>query len=255
MTGAQSTAPTVVDLDHVTVRYGGALALCEVSLTVRAGERVAVLGPSGAGKSTLLGLLTGTVRATTGTVTVLGRRPAELSGGSLRRLRGRIGTMHQQLDLVGPLRVVHNVNAGNLAHWSLARAAWTLLRPREGVGAAAALGRVGLGGRVFHRTDSLSGGEQQRVALARLLVQDPELVLADEPVSSLDPALSAQVLRLLTEVVAGRQRTLLVSLHDPALALRFCDRVIGLRDGAVLFDLRAAAVAAGSLDALYGADR
>jgi phosphonate transport system ATP-binding protein len=246
--GTARSGPAVV-LDRVTVLRDGAPALREVSLDIQPGERVAVLGPSGAGKSTLLALVNGLLSPTSGDVGVLGLTPATLSPGQRRRLRARVGTVHQQLDLVGPLRVVHNVNAGRLGQWSLARAAWSLVRPQGVPEAVAALDRVGLADRVFDRTDELSGGQQQRVALARVVLQDPELVLADEPVSSLDPALAVRVLELLTTVTGGR--TLLASLHNPELAVRFFDRLVGLRAGEIVFDVTPSTLADGALDALY----
>ena len=237
-------------LDRVTVVRSGTPALREVSLRVRSGERVALLGPSGAGKSTLLGLLDGTVEATSGEVVVLGEPVARLAPRDRRRLRARVGTVHQRLELVGQLRVVHNVNAGRLGRWSLPRAAWSLVRPQGLPEVLAALDQVGLADRVFDRTDELSGGQQQRVALARVAVQGPDLVLADEPVSSLDPALAARVLDLLTAVTAGR--SLVASLHDPALAALRFDRLVGLRDGRVVFDLPPSAVHSALLEDLYG---
>jgi phosphonate transport system ATP-binding protein len=245
---AGAPAPAVV-LDRVTVVRDATVALREVSLTVHSGERVAVLGPSGAGKSTLIGLLNGLVEPTSGDVQVLGARPSTLSAQDRRRHRSRVGTVHQQLDLVGPLRVVHNVNAGRLGQWSLARAAWSLVRPQGVADAVSALERVGLADRVFDRTDELSGGQQQRVALARVVLQDPQLLLADEPVSSLDPTLAVRVLELITDI--AERRTLLASMHNPALAVRFFDRLIGLRDGRVVFDLTADAVRDAELEALY----
>jgi phosphonate transport system ATP-binding protein len=227
----------------------GVVALRDLTLTVHPGERVAVLGPSGAGKSTLLALANGLVMPTSGDVQVLGVQPATLSARQLRRLRSRIGSVHQHLDLVGPLRVVHNVNAGRLSEWSLPRAAWSLAWPQGVPQVVAALEQVGLADRVFDRTDELSGGQQQRVALARVLLQDPELVLADEPVSSLDPTLAVRVLELLTTVVGSR--TLLASLHNPALAVKFFNRLVGLREGQVVFDVASDAVPSGALDALY----
>ena len=227
---------TAVTLSAVTVRYATAAALDGVSLTIAAGERVAVVGPSGAGKSTLLGVIGGTVAPTAGRVEVLGEDPAAMRGRELRRLRARVGTVHQQLHLVGPMRVVHNVNAGRLADWSLPRALWSLVKPQEVAAVRSALTRVGLADRIGDRTDTLSGGQQQRVALARLLVQDPEVVLGDEPVSALDPVLASDVFALLTALVRERGRTLVVSVHDLALARQHCDRVIGLRAGRVAFD-------------------
>ena len=231
------TADVAVALCGVSVRYGELPALEAVTLTVRTGQRVALVGPSGAGKSTLLAVCTGAVRADSGSVEVLGEPLDRLGSRALIRLRRRIGAVHQRLHLVGQLRVVHNVNAGRLGRWPWWRALLSLLTPLEMDAARHALAQTGLADKLLSRTDDLSGGEQQRVALARVLVQDPDLVLADEPVSSLDPARAEEVLRLLCGTVTGRDRTLLVSLHDFDLALRHCDRIVGLRAGRLLFDL------------------
>jgi len=210
-----------------------------VDLEIRAGERVALVGPSGAGKTTVLQLCSAGVVPTTGMVTVFGHSLAGADSGELRAVRRRIASVHQQLHLVGPLRVVHNVNAGRLGSWSTARALASLVRPAEVDAARTALAQVGIADKLFERTDRLSGGEQQRVALARVLVQQPDLILADEPVASLDPARAEEVMDLLGAVVAGGTGTLVVSLHDFHLARRSCDRVVGLRRGRVLFDLPA----------------
>jgi phosphonate transport system ATP-binding protein len=233
---------TVVSLRGVSLNYGATPALTDVDLRVGEGERVALVGPSGAGKTTLLRLCNGTAVPTSGEVEVLNLRLSGCTPRQLRDVRRRVGTVHQQLNLVGPLRVVHNVNAGHLGRWSLPRALYSLIRPLEVSIARDALRRIGIEEKVFERTDRLSGGEQQRVALARMLVQEPDLILADEPVSSLDPARSLEVMDLLTRVVTGRQRSLVVSLHDFAVARRTCDRLVGLRDGRVYFDRPAAEV-------------
>jgi phosphonate transport system ATP-binding protein len=244
-----------IALHRVTVSFGPHRALDEVDLAVRAGERVALVGPSGAGKSTLLGLCTGAVRPTGGEVEVLGQSLARLGARQLLVLRRRIGTIHQQLHLVGRLRVVHNVNAGHLGRWSGWQALSSLVRPREVETAREALARTDIEDKLLARTDTLSGGEQQRVALARILVQDPEVVLADEPVSSLDPARADEVMRLLCDTVATPRRTLVVSLHDFDLAVRRCDRVVGLRDGRVQFDLPAAEIDSRHREELYSLSR
>ena len=229
-------------LRGVRVVYDRHAALDGFDLDVRAGERVALVGPSGAGKTTALRLSTGSVRPTSGTVEVLGQDLDAATPGQLRDIRRRVGTVYQQLNLVGPLRVVHNVNAGRLGAWGRARAVRSLVKPVEVDLARNALARVGIADKLFERTDRLSGGEQQRVALARVLVQQPELILADEPVSSLDPARAEEVMDLLVEVVGDRSRTLVVSLHDFALARRRCDRIVGVKGGRVAFDLPAGEV-------------
>ena len=239
----------------MTVTHGRTTALDDVTLTVRAGERVAVVGASGAGKTTLVRVVNGEQAPTAGAVRVLGVDPAALRGAALRRLRSRVGTVHQHLELAGSLRVVHNVNAGRLGTWSTARAAWSLLHPQEVDAAVAALDRVGLADRVFERTDRLSGGQQQRVALARLLVQRPEVVLADEPASALDPALADTALDLLGRLAAETGGALLACLHDPALALRHCDRVVGLRDGRVVLDEAAGTLDLRTLEGFFGVSR
>ncbi|WP_432519817.1 phosphonate ABC transporter ATP-binding protein [Kineococcus sp. SYSU DK006] len=236
------------------MRYGGTRALTGLDLAVEAGERVAVVGPSGAGKSTLLRLLSGALTPSAGSVEVLGTDLSTLSGRGLRRLRARVGIVHQHLELVGPLRVVHNVNAGRLAGWPAWRAAWSLLRPQGVSEVSAALQQVGLSDRLYERTDRLSGGQQQRVALARVLVQRPDLVLADEPVSALDPALAERALALLTAATAGRGGTLIACLHDPALALRHCSRVVGLVEGRLALDAPATALTPADLAEFYGVD-
>ena len=217
---------------------------------VASGERVALVGASGAGKSTLLAVANGSVLPTAGSVRVLG---TELGARPPRRLRARVGTVHQSLELVGRLRVVHDVNAGRLAEWSAARAAWSLVRPQGLPEVLAALERVGLADRAFERTERLSGGQQQRVAIARLLVQQPDLVLADEPASALDPVLADRALTLLGELALARGGALVAALHDPGLVRRHCDRVVGLADGRVVLDRPVAALSAADLAGLYGA--
>jgi phosphonate transport system ATP-binding protein len=211
------------------------VALHELDLTIVAGERVALLGPSGAGKSTLLRLLNGSLAATSGAVEVLGLDLHALPRARLRALQCRIGSVSQGLDLIDQVRVLHNVNSGRLGRWGTPRAIAALAWPRPDAPVREALARVGLEWAVHERTERLSGGERQRVAIARLLVQRPELVLADEPVSSLDPVLADEILRLLrTAAAAG---AIVISLHQPELARQHCSRAIGLRDGELAFDV------------------
>ena len=246
-----TTATGVVSLQGVHVRFGRLTALEGVDLEVHAGERVALVGPSGAGKSTLLSLLNGTLEPAAGRASVLGRDLAHLRPRELRDLRRRIGTIHQQFDLVGPLRVVHNVNAGRLGEWSLARAALSLLSPRDVRAAEAALRRTGIAEKLFERTDRLSGGQQQRVALARVLVQDPEVILADEPISNLDPTRGREVMDLLRDLAVESGKTLVVSVHAFEYALSHCQRVVGLRAGRVVLDAPVAEVDPLMVEALY----
>ena len=233
------------------VRFGPAWALEDVDLDVGPGERVAVVGPSGAGKTTLLSLLNGSLAPTTGSAVVLGQDPAPARGAARRRLQAEIGTVHQGLHLVGSLRVVHNVNAGRLGRWALWKAAWSLVRPLDLAAVELALARVGIEDKLWERTDRLSGGEQQRVALARVLVQDPAAIVADEPISSLDPARGAEVMDLLRDLALSLGKTLVVSVHAYQYALSHCQRVVGLRSGRVVFDRPASQVSQQMVADLY----
>ncbi len=225
-------------LADVSVRFGDTAALRSVSLHVGVGELVALVGPSGAGKTTLLRLLNGSARAVTGMVTAGERDVAGLAPSDLRSLRASIGVVHQDLRLVPNLRVSQNVLSGGFGRqgfWSAVRSQW---RPRRAdLGRAhALLDRVGIAEKLFHRVDRLSGGQQQRVAIARALYQDPRVILADEPVASVDPARARDTVELLRDICRERGLTLLMSLHNLDLAREFFPRLVGLRDGRIVFD-------------------
>jgi len=222
-----------------------------VSLVVGAGEQIAFIGSNGAGKTTLFRVLNLTFRPTSGTLRFEGADVANCRRTDLRRLRRRIGMIYQQQNLVGWLRVVHNVLAGHLGRWSTAKALWSLVRPQEVESAVEALARVGLSDKLYARTDTLSGGQQQRVAVARLLVQDPDVILADEPVSSVDPSLAEGIVRLLVDASRTDGKTLLTNLHSVDLALRFFPRIVAIRQGRVFFDLAPEKVTAEMLGMLY----
>lgn len=239
-------------LQGVSKTYpNGCTALQELDLHMAPGERVALIGPSGAGKTTLFRLLNCTLRPSSGTLTIAGLESAGLYGRRLRHLRCRIGTIYQQHNLVPRLRVMHNVLAGHLGRWSTLRSLVSLLWPLELGTAVTALRQVGLADKVFQRTDHLSGGEQQRVAIARTLVQDPEVILADEPVASLDPALSESIVRLLLALATRSHKTLLVSLHSVHLALEFFPRIIALQQGRLVYDGAPRALSPTALQALF----
>jgi phosphonate transport system ATP-binding protein len=230
--------------------YGERTVLDNVSFTVASGEMVAIVGPSGAGKTTLLRLVAGMLGPVVGEIDVYGVRPFEIADAAART--ELVGMMQQRLDLVPQLSARHNVDAGMLGRWSLLRSLAGLLLPVAYEPTTSALERVGLAGRESDRVGRLSGGEQQRVALARVLVQDPKLILADEPVSSLDPALADELLSLFRSVVQERGRSVIATLHNPDLARRHFDRVIGLRHGRLVFDVSSADLTAGLLAELYG---
>lgn len=215
---------------------GGHQALAGVSLAVVRGERVAVIGPSGAGKTSLLRVLGTSLRPTAGMLAIAGVDPWSLPAGALRQLRSRVGMIHQAPPLPPRQRLVTAVLAGRLGAWSLWRGLASLAYPADIAGALGALSRLELSDRLFDRCDRLSGGQLQRVGVARVLYQKPDLILADEPVSALDPQLADQTVGELHREAQARGVTLVASLHAVDLALKWFPRVVGLRDGVVVFD-------------------
>ena len=232
----------------------GFTALAGVSLAAARGERIAVIGPSGAGKTTLLRLLGAALRPTDGVLSLLDADPWALPAGELRGLRARIGVVHQAPPLPQRQRVVTAVLAGRLGQWPLWRSVASLVYPLDIAGARAALARLDLGDRLFERCDRISGGQLQRVGIARVLYQQPDLVLADEPVSALDPALARQAVRVLVQDATARNATLVASLHAVDLALAEFPRVVGVRDGRIAFDLPASDVSEARLRELYASE-
>jgi len=244
-----------LSLQHVgVVHANGRRALAAVDLAVAAGERVALIGPSGAGKTTLLRVAAASLRPTEGRVALLDAQPWALGARALRSLRARVGVVHQAPPIPPRLRVVSAVLAGRLGQWSLARALRSWVAPADAAGARDALARMGLAERLFDRCDQLSGGQLQRVAVARTLYQAPRLVLADEPVSALDASTADAVLRELVDYSTTAGATFVASLHAVDLALRWFPRIVGVRDGRVMFDLPAADVTPERLAALYAGD-
>jgi phosphonate transport system ATP-binding protein len=225
-----------LEIRDLLVRYGQNTVLSGVSCAIRPGERVAILGPSGAGKTTLLRAINGFVPAASGSILVDGVDVRKTRGRALRELRSRIAVISQRHDLVDNLRVHQNVMAGVLGRWSSWHALRFLIWPFDAEldVARGALRRVGLDHKLRARTSSLSGGEHQRVAIARALVQDPILLLADEPVASLDPSLSQQTLELLCRLAEESGVTLLCTLHQPHLAQHYFERIIEMRGGNII---------------------
>ena len=247
--GVSSQELPWLELSQITVPGRGRPRLDRVSLAIGGGERVALLGPSGAGKSSLLAVANGQLKPSSGSLRWLGAPPAR-SGRARRRQQARIGTLWQDLRLIEELSVQQNLNSARLATWGWPRALLNLLWPLDTAANREALAQVDLGAELLVQpVSALSGGQRQRVAIARLLRQDPELLLADEPLASLDPRLASELLQLLLDQVTPR-RALLLSLHRPDLLAGF-DRAIGLRQGQVLFDQLASSIGPGDLAALY----
>ena len=252
MTNHAPVGTPAVEITGLTKRFGDTTALRDVSLRVGQGEVVVLLGLSGSGKSTLLRHVDALELPTSGSVRVDGTEVHRLTGRRLRELRSRVGFVFQQFELVPALTVLENVLTGALATLRGPRLGlWTYPRGLRRT-ALGHLDRVGLLDRAYQRADTLSGGQQQRVAIARALMQDPSVLLADEPVASLDPESSAQVMTLIREIAADQGLTVLCSLHQVDLALSWADRIIGLRHGEVVLDTTTAGLGKAEVMEIYG---
>jgi phosphonate transport system ATP-binding protein len=229
----------------------GFTALSDITLQAAQGERIALIGPSGAGKTSLLSVLGTALAPSTGTAEILKFGPFSGSTATDKALRSRIGSVHQAPPIPGRQRVVTAVLAGKLGQWPAWKSLVSLAYPLDVPGARAALERVDLADKLFARCDQLSGGQLQRVGIARVLYQQADLVLADEPVSALDPTLALATIRLLIADAAARGATLVASLHAVDLALGNFTRIVGVKAGRIAFDLPASEVGQALLHDLY----
>ncbi len=236
---------------HPAARTGAPAALRDFSLQIHSGEQLAVIGPSGAGKTTLLQVMACALRPQAGVVRLGQSDPWQLPPRALRQLRGQLFLAPQVPPLPPRQRVVTAVLAGLLPHISLAASLRSLFYPAHIAQADAALARFDVADKLFARVDRLSGGERQRVGLARALVARAQLLLVDEPLSALDPTRAAQATASLTQAAREQGATLVTTMHDVQMALRHFPRILGLRGGALLFDLPAAEVSDARLQALY----
>jgi phosphonate transport system ATP-binding protein len=241
----------ILETKGVRVVYrGGRVALHPTDLSFRPGELTVLLGPSGAGKSSLLRTLNGLIQPSEGAVIHRGIGPLT-TPAAIRSARRATGMVFQQHQLMRRQSALSNVLQGRLCRHSTVRTFWPLPR-RDRVLALECLGRVGLFEKALSRVDQLSGGEQQRVGLARALAQEPSVILADEPVASLDPATARGLMEQLQAVVRNQNTLVVVSLHQVDLATEYGDRVIGLRAGTVVFDGPARKLDGEALQSIYG---
>ncbi|MFH2122106.1 MAG: phosphonate ABC transporter ATP-binding protein [Pseudomonadota bacterium] len=211
----------------------GFKALQGIKLEIQSGSFTVVLGPSGAGKSTLLRLINGLETPSGGEVLIAGET---VNRDNLRKIRSQVAMVFQQFNLVDRLSVVTNVLTGRLAHRSWVGSVFYLFRKEDMDIAQKVLSRVGLTDKAWSRADKLSGGQQQRVGIARAMAQQPKVILADEPVASLDPVSSEEIMNLLREICDRDGITVVVNLHQVELARRFADRIIGMNSGKIVFN-------------------
>jgi phosphonate transport system ATP-binding protein len=242
-------------IDSLSKEYvRGKTVLRNISLSVANVGITAIIGPSGTGKSTLLRCINRLVEPSSGSIRIGGLDICKLSGSELRAARRRIGMIFQEFNLVDRLSVMENVLCGRLGYVSAWRV-WLRKFPREDIDKAfELLDHVGLSDFVTVRADSLSGGQRQRVGIARALMQQPQILLADEPTASLDPKTSVEIMELLLELSASHQMPVLVNMHDVILAKRFATRMIGLSEGSMVFDGPPAELEDRHLKLIYGGE-
>jgi len=247
--------PPLISLESVHRQWGDRSALTDVSLTIEAGQRVALIGPSGSGKSTLLRLVCGALASSRGTVRIDGEAIQALSVSRLQAHRARCGIVEQSQHLVPQLSVHRNVVAGLLPQWAWYRTLFSLGWPLERDRVAALLDSLGIVDRQWDKARVLSVGQQQRVAIARGLVGNPAIILADEPTASLDPTTAAEAIQLLVDQAESRSATLLLCSHQLSQVVHSVDRVVGLREGRVVIDEAPDRVTDAMLNVLYEGSR
>lgn len=240
-------------LRDLSKRYPtGDLALNNINLSVHEGEVLGLIGPSGAGKSTLIRCVNRLVEPTSGSVVFAGTEILSLGKGKLRAVRRRIGMIFQEYALVERLTVMENLLSGRLGQVGFWHSWFRRFPPQDIARAYELLDRVGLSGMENKRADALSGGQRQRVGIARALMQDPQLLLVDEPTASLDPKTSRQIMRLIMDLCRERGLAAIVNIHDVVLATEFLPRIVGLRAGQIVFDGPSAQVDQETLTRIYG---
>ncbi|MEJ6014217.1 phosphonate ABC transporter ATP-binding protein [Corynebacterium sp. H127] len=253
MTATRPTEAWPITLSNLSVRYpNGTLGLDDVSLTINPGEMVAVIGLSGSGKSTLIRTINGLVTPTSGVIQVGPYDITAAKGRQLRKIRGHIGMIFQGFNLADRATVFQNVRVGRLAHTPTWKSILGISSREDKAIIADALNKVGILDQTWKKAGALSGGQKQRVAIARTLAQQPSLILADEPVASLDPPTAHAVMADLQRINQQQGITILVNLHLIDLAQQYTTRIIGLRKGKVVFDGPAAGSTLANFEEIYG---
>lgn len=242
----------MLELVDLSRRFGDRYAVAHASVTIADGEMVGIIGRSGAGKSTLLRLINRLIDPTEGQVLADGTDVTKLQGKALRRWRASTAMIFQQFNLVNRLDVLTNVLCGRLGHIASPRVLFKLFTPAEKLMAIRALERLGLEAVALNRADALSGGQQQRVAIARALMQEPRIVLADEPIASLDPLNARIVMDALADINRRDGITVLTNLHTLDTARTYCRRIIGMSSGRIVFDGAPEALTDSVLREIYG---
>ena len=245
----------MIEFSHVSKVYSnGVKAMDDVCLQIEQGEFVGIIGLSGAGKSTLIRTVNKMIDTTEGTLMVNGVDVSTLKGKALRKFRRRIGMVFQSFNLVTRTTVINNVLSAKVADMSLFRTLFGLYSKKDKIEALEALDKVGILDKAYTRADQLSGGQMQRVALARTLAQNPEIILADEPVASLDPVMADVVMEDFQRINKETNITVIINIHHVDLALQYADRIVGIQAGKIVYDGPASGVTDEVLRMIYGRD-
>ncbi len=245
----------MIKFEHVDKTYpNGTRGLIDVNLEIEQGEFVAIIGLSGAGKSTLIRTVNKMIDITGGKLTVNGIDVSTLKGNELRKFRRKIGMVFQSFNLVNKTSVINNVLSAKVAEMPLFRTLFGLYSKEDKLQALESLDKVGILDKAFSRADQLSGGQMQRVALARTLTQDPEIILADEPVASLDPIMADVVMEDFCRINREMNITVIINIHHVDLALQYAKRVVGINSGRIVYDGPASEVNKDILRQIYGRD-
>ena len=245
----------MIEFSHVSKVYpNGVKAMDDVNLKIEQGEFVGIIGLSGAGKSTLIRTINKMIDTTEGTLTVNGVDVSKLKGKELRKFRRKIGMVFQSFNLVTRTSVINNVLSAKVADMSLLRTLFGLYSKKDKLEALEALDKVGILDKAYTRADQLSGGQMQRVALARTLAQNPEIILADEPVASLDPVMADVVMEDFRRINRDLNITVLINIHHVDLALQYTNRIIGIQAGKIVYDGPVSGVNDEVLRMIYGRD-
>lgn len=252
---SQLPSQPLLQVSQIMKSYDGVRpALNDVSFSIKKGEFVSVIGPSGAGKSTLLRCINRMIEVSSGEVRFEGVSVGELNRRDLKRLRSQIGMIFQHYNLVDRLTVIENVLHGRLGSKSTLAGAMGRYSRDEKLRAMDVIGMLGLGDQIYQRCDRLSGGQKQRVGIGRALVQDPKMILCDEPIASLDPNASRVIMEQLKSFSEKMHITLIVNLHQVDVALKYSDRILGVNKGRIVFDGRPDELSPDHIAEIYGTE-
>lgn len=249
----RSDAPVIMSVDNIDKAYSGKKkVLKDVTFDIRQGEVLSIIGPSGAGKSTLLRVINRMIEPSDGRITFQGEETLSMKGKELRSMRTDIGMIFQHYNLVDKLSVFENVLHGLLGYKNTLQGIFSLYSEAEKERAIEIISELGIEEQIYKRCDELSGGQKQRVGIARALIQDPKIILCDEPIASLDPNASKVIMEYLRRISRERDITIIVNLHQLDAAKQYSDRIIGLNDGNIVYNGAPDAIDSDAISRIYG---